>query len=78
MRKVLLRSWVCASLALGRQRVAALLCALALVGVARAAEAPPGGGAVVQRPASERVIRMATTTSTENSGLLGWLLPPFE
>ena len=30
------------------------------------------------RQAAERVIRMATTTSTENSGLLGWLLPPFE
>ena len=78
MRKVLLRSWVRACLAPGRQGVAALLCALVLVGIARAAEAPPGGSAVAQRPASERVIRMATTTSTENSGLLGWLLPPFE
>ncbi|MBC7780115.1 MAG: substrate-binding domain-containing protein [Proteobacteria bacterium] len=31
-----------------------------------------------ERTATERTIRMATTTSTENSGLLGWLLPAFE
>ena len=27
---------------------------------------------------AQQVIRMSTTTSTENSGLLKWLLPPFE
>ena len=34
------------------------------------------GGAVVAAGAG--VVRLATTTSTENSGLLGHLLPPFE
>jgi tungstate transport system substrate-binding protein len=48
-----------------------LLAAWAGTGSALAQTAP--------RPAAnEREIRLATTTSTENSGLLGWLLPVFE
>ena len=30
------------------------------------------------RAADQSVVRLSTTTSTENSGLLSWLLPPFE
>jgi len=45
---------------------------------AAAAEVAPVGAVAASRPPADRVIRMATTTSTENSGLLGWLLPPFE
>ncbi|TFW33444.1 substrate-binding domain-containing protein [Massilia horti] len=41
---------------------AALLCALLVSPLAMA----------------QQVIRLSTTTSTDNSGLLGWLLPPFE
>ncbi|MCE2947619.1 MAG: substrate-binding domain-containing protein [bacterium] len=40
--------------------------------------AVPARAVAAELPAAERVIRLATTTSTENSGLLGWLLPPFE
>jgi len=56
----------------------------AVLGVVVVAAALGGLAAVPVRavaaelPAAERVIRLATTTSTENSGLLGWLLPPFE
>lgn len=45
-----------------RSLLAALLCAIAL--------SPPA--------MAQNVIRMSTTTSTENSGLLKWLLPAFE
>lgn len=45
-----------------RSLVAVLLCAMALPLPAMA----------------QPVLRMSTTTSTENSGLLRWLLPPFE
>jgi tungstate transport system substrate-binding protein len=34
--------------------------------------------ALAQQAGAPRVIRMSTTTSTENSGLLKWLLPAFE
>jgi tungstate transport system substrate-binding protein len=34
--------------------------------------------ALAQQASAPRVIRMSTTTSTENSGLLKWLLPEFE
>jgi tungstate transport system substrate-binding protein len=38
-----------------------------------------GAMALPAAPASaQQVIRLSTTTSTENSGLLAWLLPPFE
>jgi tungstate transport system substrate-binding protein len=33
---------------------------------------------MAQQTGSHQVIRMSTTTSTDNSGLLGWLLPAFE
>jgi tungstate transport system substrate-binding protein len=54
----------------GSRRVAALLVALAAV----------TGALSFARPAdtAERRLRLATTTSTENSGLLKVLLPPFE
>ncbi|MDB5960381.1 MAG: tungsten transporter substrate-binding protein [Massilia sp.] len=48
-----------------RRSLFALLIAASLV-------APLAGAA------EPMVIRMSTTTSTDNSGLLGWLLPPFE
>ncbi len=54
------------------------LAAAVLLSPATAAQVPSAGSAGVPRPAVDRVIRLATTTSTENSGLLGWLLPPFE
>ena len=34
--------------------------------------------AVAEPDGQERIIRLATTTSTDNSGLLRSLLPPFE
>jgi tungstate transport system substrate-binding protein len=34
--------------------------------------------AVVEAPAAEKRLRLSTTTSTENSGLLAALIPPFE
>ena len=38
-----------------------------------------GAAIVLCAPASaQQIIRMSTTTSTDNSGLLGWLLPAFE
>jgi len=45
-----------------RSLIAALFCAMLAAPFARA----------------EQVIRLSTTTSTDNSGLLKWLLPPFE
>ncbi|MBP7864422.1 MAG: substrate-binding domain-containing protein [Acidobacteria bacterium] len=54
-------------------RVRAVLPAAGLV----AALALGLGGCGGQAPAV-RVVRLATTTSTENSGLLAWLLPKFE
>jgi tungstate transport system substrate-binding protein len=54
------------------------LCLLLVVAPACLRPAHAAEATVMARPAAERVIRMATTTSTENSGLLGWLLPPFE
>ncbi len=53
---------------------AARFVALLVVAIAVTAQAATGPA----RDPSERVIRLATTTSTENSGLLRWLLPPFE
>lgn len=50
-----------------RNLLALLLCAATVSPVALA-----------QQPDAARVIRMSTTTSTENSGLLKWLLPAFE
>jgi tungstate transport system substrate-binding protein len=50
-----------------RKLIAVLLCA---------AMASPV--ALAQQAGAPRVIRMSTTTSTENSGLLKWLLPAFE
>lgn len=38
----------------------------------------PGLCGCAGQPPAVRVVRMATTTSTENSGLLAWLLPKFE
>ncbi len=45
-----------------RSLVAVLLCAMAAAPLSMA----------------QQVLRLSTTTSTENSGLLKWLLPPFE
>jgi len=67
-----------AAIALVRAVATICLAAAVLLSPAAAAQGPVAGPAGVSRPAVERVIRLATTTSTDNSGLLGWLLPPFE
>lgn len=43
-----------------------------------AAEDPVGSGDAAAQPAEPQKLTLATTTSTENSGLLGYLLPHFE
>jgi tungstate transport system substrate-binding protein len=50
-----------------RNLIAMLLCAALVSPLAQA-----------QQAGSAQVIRMSTTTSTENSGLLKWLIPAFE
>jgi len=57
--------------------MAAMLSMVMVMAIAGAALAQSAMSTARPAP-DQRVIRMATTTSTENSGLLGWLLPAFE
>jgi len=58
-------------------RLSLFCCALALA-IAASSSVLAQQPAAATPPLAERTVRLATTTSTENSGLLGDLLPAFE